>query len=81
MFMVLGRTGPSSDIIFGDAPTGDTPNSPGAGADGFWSMHPGGCNFLLCDGSVRFLKESVEPNLFRVMATRAGGEAIGSDAY
>lgn len=81
MFMVLGRTGPASDIIFGAVPTGSTPNSPGSGADGFWSLHRGGCNFLLGDGSVRFLKETISEDVFKTLATRAGGEVIGSAQY
>jgi prepilin-type processing-associated H-X9-DG protein/prepilin-type N-terminal cleavage/methylation domain-containing protein len=46
----------------------------------FWSMHPGGANFLFADGSVRFLPYSISappPNkdLLRNMATRNGGES------
>jgi prepilin-type N-terminal cleavage/methylation domain-containing protein/prepilin-type processing-associated H-X9-DG protein len=81
MFLLMGRTGPSSDIISGSIPGGSTPNAPGAGADGFWSRHPGGCHFLLCDGSVRFLKETLDPLVFRALASRAGGEVIGADQY
>jgi prepilin-type N-terminal cleavage/methylation domain-containing protein/prepilin-type processing-associated H-X9-DG protein len=81
MFMVLGRTDPISEILFGAVPTGSTPNSRGAGADGFWSLHPGGCNFLLCDGSVRYFNETISADVFNSLATRAGGEVIGSDQY
>ena len=62
MFLLMGRTGPSSDIISGSIPGGNTPNHPAAGADGFWSRHPGGCNFLFCDGSVRFVKADGRPD-------------------
>ncbi len=86
MFMVLGRTGPSSDVRLPIGaqrivPTGNTPNSSGAGADGFRSMHPGGCNFLLGDGSIRFIKETITSNVFQALATRGGGEVIGADQY
>jgi prepilin-type N-terminal cleavage/methylation domain-containing protein/prepilin-type processing-associated H-X9-DG protein len=81
MFLLMGRTGPPSDIISGSIPGGNTPNHPRAGADGFWSRHTGGCQFLLCDGSVRFLKETLAPQIFRALASRAGGEVIGADQY
>jgi prepilin-type N-terminal cleavage/methylation domain-containing protein/prepilin-type processing-associated H-X9-DG protein len=39
----------------------------------FWSMHPGGANFLIADGSVRFLTYA-GAQLLPALATRAGGE-------
>ena len=80
MFLLMGRTGPSSDIVSGDIPFGNSLNHQ-AGADGFGSLHPGGCQFLLCDGSVRFMKETLAPQVFRALATRAGGEVVGADQY
>jgi prepilin-type N-terminal cleavage/methylation domain-containing protein/prepilin-type processing-associated H-X9-DG protein len=41
----------------------------------FWSLHPGGANFLFADGSVHFLAYSADPVL-PALATRAGGEAV-----
>jgi prepilin-type processing-associated H-X9-DG protein len=81
MFLLMGRTGPSTDIVSGSVPGGSTPNHPAAGADGFWSLHTGGCQFLLCDGSVRFVKEALAPQIFRALATRAGGEVVAGDAF
>jgi prepilin-type processing-associated H-X9-DG protein/prepilin-type N-terminal cleavage/methylation domain-containing protein len=41
----------------------------------FWSLHPGGGNFLFADGSVRLLTYGAEP-LLPALATRAGGEGV-----
>jgi prepilin-type N-terminal cleavage/methylation domain-containing protein/prepilin-type processing-associated H-X9-DG protein len=38
------------------------------------SMHPGGANFALGDGSVRFVQESIDMALYRSLASRDGGE-------
>lgn len=40
-----------------------------------WSPHPGGANFLLADGAVRFFPYSAEPTIL-AMASRSGGEII-----
>jgi prepilin-type N-terminal cleavage/methylation domain-containing protein/prepilin-type processing-associated H-X9-DG protein len=45
------------------------------------SQHPGGCNVLFADGSVRFVKSSVNMQTWMQLGTIAGGEVISSDSY
>ncbi|CAN5790735.1 DUF1559 domain-containing protein [soil metagenome] len=45
------------------------------------SEHPGGVNALFGDGSVKFVKETVNPLAWRALGTRRGGEVISADAY
>ncbi len=40
--------------------------------DGFSSYHPGGCHFLMVDGSVSFLSQNVAYNVLTALATRNG---------
>jgi prepilin-type N-terminal cleavage/methylation domain-containing protein len=40
------------------------------------SYHTGGVNLALADASVRFISDSIEPDLFKAMGSRAGGEII-----
>jgi prepilin-type N-terminal cleavage/methylation domain-containing protein/prepilin-type processing-associated H-X9-DG protein len=58
-------------------------NDPTAGytASGFRgarSKHAGGVNLLLGDGSVRFVRDSIDPATWLAIGTRAGGEVIGN---
>jgi prepilin-type processing-associated H-X9-DG protein len=42
------------------------------------SRHPGGANVLFGDGSVHFVKNSIDGGTWAAVGTRAGGEAISS---
>ncbi len=42
----------------------------------FRSRHPGGAHFCLADGSVRFIAEGIDYNLYRGLATKSGGEVV-----
>ena len=48
---------------------------------GFKSFHPGGANIGFADGSVRFLKQTINVRTYMALSTRAGGEIVSSDAY
>jgi prepilin-type N-terminal cleavage/methylation domain-containing protein/prepilin-type processing-associated H-X9-DG protein len=73
------------------APNPSTPNcnSSVAAADslqnpgmfGMASGHPGGANILICDGSVRFLKDSTSLPVVWALGSRAQGEIISADSY
>jgi prepilin-type N-terminal cleavage/methylation domain-containing protein/prepilin-type processing-associated H-X9-DG protein len=56
------------------------PASLDLGQTGFRSLHPGGANFLFGDGSVKFLKSSINIGVYRCLATRAGGEIVSADS-
>jgi prepilin-type processing-associated H-X9-DG protein len=45
------------------------------------SHHPGGVNSLFGDGSVRFIKNSINWQTWRGLGTIAGGEVISADSY
>jgi hypothetical protein len=47
---------------------------PGPGA------HPDGVNGLFRDGYLQFLKDTINPNVMRALAVRAGGEVMSDDA-
>jgi prepilin-type N-terminal cleavage/methylation domain-containing protein/prepilin-type processing-associated H-X9-DG protein len=45
------------------------------------SRHPGGVNANMCDGSVRFFKNSVSLNVWRAISTTRGNEIVSADSY
>ena len=70
-------------LVLSHTGEGHGPNSPSglAHGDQYWSLHPGGANFLFADGSVRFIKEQVGFTIFQSLATRAGGEVLSADQF
>jgi prepilin-type processing-associated H-X9-DG protein len=63
------------------------PSDPAQGWGGTWaaiapnSFHPGGVNVGFTDGSVRFIKNSVNLQTWWALGSRNSGEVISSDAY
>ena len=49
------------------------PNSPLGHTDEFYSLHPGGANVLMGDGSVRFVKESINLLTWQALSSRRRG--------
>jgi prepilin-type N-terminal cleavage/methylation domain-containing protein/prepilin-type processing-associated H-X9-DG protein len=57
------------------------PNSPLGHTDEMYSLHPGGANVLMGDGSVRFVKQSVNLLAWQALSSRSNGEVLSADAY
>ncbi|HEX4588657.1 MAG TPA: DUF1559 domain-containing protein [Gemmataceae bacterium] len=48
---------------------------------GYGSRHSNGANFVMADGSVRFINENIPLNVFKALGTRSGGEVITPGDY
>ncbi|MFO0954366.1 MAG: DUF1559 domain-containing protein [Isosphaeraceae bacterium] len=48
---------------------------------GFSSFHPGGANLGMADGSVRFIKQTVNQKTYNALGSRLGSEVISADAF
>ena len=45
------------------------------------SGHPGGVNVCFSDGSVRFIKDSINVQTWWALGSRNGSEVVSADAY
>ncbi len=48
---------------------------------GLSSFHPGGANVLFCDGSVHFIKNTINQLTLWQLGSRGQGEVVSSDSY
>ena len=63
---------------------GDGPNGNPSDYDGIFSAssnHPGGVNVLMLDGSVKFIKSSIDLRTWQAIGTVDWGEVVGADAF
>ncbi len=52
------------------------PNQPSR-SKGFASAHTGGVQFTFCDGSVHFISDSINGNVYHAIFSKNGGEVVG----
>jgi prepilin-type processing-associated H-X9-DG protein len=90
----MGNTGPNSltgdmyDYCVLPKPVNNPPCVPISGSfngnDKFYaarSKHPGGVNATMCDGSVKFFKNSINIFVWRALSTTSGGEVLSADSF
>jgi prepilin-type processing-associated H-X9-DG protein len=75
--------GPNASVpdctTFPGIPLYQSPDGPGIFKAS--SRHPGGVNCLFMDGSVRFIADEIDLNVWRALSTRAGGELSETSAF
>jgi prepilin-type N-terminal cleavage/methylation domain-containing protein/prepilin-type processing-associated H-X9-DG protein len=76
--IVASHSGPS---LYEDPVVIHPPNSPLGHTDEFYSLHHGGANALMGDGSVRFIKEQINLLTWSALCSRGNGELISADSY
>lgn len=73
------QEGPPTLVLMntGTAADGRVPNNALDHVEDATSRHTQGVNFLLCDGSVRIIRNTINPATWEALGTRAGGEVVG----
>ena len=79
---------PNSKACFGSNQESGSPNAQNGATQHLYasllsasSNHSGGVNMGFIDGSVRFIKNTVNPGTYGAIATMGGGEVVSADAY
>jgi len=71
-------TKPDSDLLFDNDPKLERTRALLTEIGGHFA---GGFNALFCDGSVRFIRQTVSLQVLRALITRNGGEVMSSDSF
>lgn len=63
----------------------DDPREDHSLAESFGSMHPGGANFVFCDGAAHYIRDNIDPAVMNAISTRygdpKGGETIHANPF
>ena len=70
------NAGAAQGVGLAPAPPADEP--PALFVGGFGSQHPGGAQFCLADGAVRFLTNRIDPELYEHLGHRDDGAMMGA---
>ncbi len=68
-----------STMVLGQSGEHISPGDPAGETDMFYSLHPGGVNFVFADAHVAFLTPDMDSKVFEALSTRAGGETISGE--
>jgi prepilin-type N-terminal cleavage/methylation domain-containing protein/prepilin-type processing-associated H-X9-DG protein len=72
---------PMNEPLAWNSGTGSTKGNNAGANDELFSFHPGGVNVLMGDGSVRFLRDSINVRTLRGLITLQGSEVLDSGSY
>ncbi len=71
----------TDDVWAYESSPGAWPSTGGQRVPNFRGAHPGIVQFAVCDGSVRTIKNSINPQVYTGLSSVAAGEVLSSDAY
>ena len=87
----LAPNSPQNDVIYdvgyckypfqNNPPCTGTPTATAPGMFASRSRHPGGVNSLFGDGSVKFIKNTINIATWRAVSTTKGNEVVSADAF
>jgi prepilin-type N-terminal cleavage/methylation domain-containing protein/prepilin-type processing-associated H-X9-DG protein len=72
---------PNKLVCGNPSDSGGQYGSPSGGVDPPSSNHTGGVNVCMADGSVKFIKDNVNPMTWWAIGSRNGSEVLSSDAF
>jgi prepilin-type N-terminal cleavage/methylation domain-containing protein/prepilin-type processing-associated H-X9-DG protein len=72
---------PATDLVLAHNRTINNAADNDGSLDDYFGYHPGGVNMLFADGSIHFLRSSIDRAVFRALGTRAGGEVVDIGEY